>query len=73
MTGHDHYEAIERSGGVARAYSMEQLLVQINEYLKNPALHSEGRRIMREVQIELMDGKSGERVAEFIRDELKNL
>ncbi len=73
MTGHDHYEAIERSGGVARAYSMEQLLVQINEYLKNPALHSEGRRIMREVQIELMDGKSGERVARFIRDELKNL
>ena len=67
MTGHDHYEAIERSGGVALAFSLDQLVEQINEYLKNPRLHAEGREKMREVQIETFDGQSGKRVAEFIK------
>lgn len=70
MVGHDHYEAIERSGGVALANSMEELIKEINDYLKNPNLHKEGRKEMREAQIELMDGKSGEKVAEFIKKEL---
>ncbi|MEK7559872.1 MAG: CDP-glycerol glycerophosphotransferase family protein, partial [Patescibacteria group bacterium] len=73
MVGHDHYETIERSGGVALAHSLDQLLEQINEYLKNPSLHKAGREVMRKEQIELMDGKSGERVANFIRQELLNL
>ena len=71
--GHDHYEVIEASGGVALARGMDQLLQQINDYLKNPKLHGEGREIMRKEQIELMDGKSGKRVADFIFNELKNL
>ena len=73
MVGHDHYEVIEASGGVALARGMDQLLQQINDYLKNPKLHGEGREIMRKEQIELMDGKSGKRVADFIFNELKNL
>lgn len=71
MVGHDHYEAIERSGGVSLANSMDQLLDQINEYIKSPSLHIEGRRKMREDQIELMDGQSGKRVAGFIKKELE--
>lgn len=73
MVGHDHYEVIERSGGVALASSMSQLLEQINAYLKNPLLHREGRKTMRDEQIELMDGQSGKRVANFIIEELKNI
>lgn len=73
MVGHDHYEAIERSGGVALAHSMDKLIGQLNEYLKNPSLHTEGREIMRREQIEFMDGASGRRVANFILEELKNI
>lgn len=73
MVGHDHYEAIEKSGGVALANSMEQLIQQLSDYLKNSKLHVEGRNKMRDVQIEFMDGQSGKRVAGFIFEELKNL
>ena len=65
--GHDHYEAIEASGGVTLAHGMDQLLDQINSYLENPKLHAEGREKMRKEQIEFMDGKSGARVANFIK------
>ncbi len=67
MTGHDHYEAIERSGGVALAWNMDDLLRHLGAYLKNPRLHAEGRERMRREQIEFLDGNSGARVAEFIK------
>ena len=70
MMGHDHYEAIERSGGVALAGSMDELISHLNAYLKNPRLHAEGRERMRREQIEFMDGKSGARIAEFIKKTL---
>lgn len=73
MVGHDHYEAIERSGGVALAFSMNQLIEQIDKYLENPRLNMGGREIMRNEQIELMDGHSGKRVANFIKLELEKL
>ena len=73
MMGHDHYEAIERSGGVALAGSMDELLSHLNAYLKNPRLHAEGRDRMRREQIEFLDGKSGERVAEFLKTTVKSL
>ncbi len=73
MTGHDHYEAIERSGGVALAWNMDQLLSQVHAYLKNPQLHAEGREQMRKEQIEFFDGQSGKRVAEYIKSIAKNL
>lgn len=70
MVGHDHYEAIERSGGVALAWNLDELISHLNAYLKNPHLHAEGRERMRREQIEFMDGQSGRRVAEFIKETL---
>lgn len=64
----DHYNLLEMTGGVKLAYSMEQLIKQINDYLKNPQLDSEGRHKIRKQQVEFMDGQSGKRIAEYIRN-----
>lgn len=63
-----HYRNIVRAGGVRIAASREELLAQVNMYLENPELDSQGRkRIVRE-QCFYTDGKSGERVANCILD-----
>ena len=64
---HDHYRAIEKSGGVRLVWNMEELLQSLNAYLKNPAQDRAGRRKIVEEQIEFTDGRSGMRVAEYIK------
>jgi len=69
-TPHDHYKAIEASGGVKLVGSMDEMISAINAYLKNPKLDAEGRERLRQEQIVFMDGKAGHRIADFIKGEL---
>lgn len=64
---HDHYRELEATGGVMLVHSMDELIEGINTYLKNPALHREGRQRMVAEQIQFTDGKSGERAVEVIK------
>ena len=45
LPNHDHYKAIEASGGVKLVGSMDEMISAINAYLKNPKLDAEGREI----------------------------
>ena len=69
-TGYDHYNFIENAKAVRLAYNMDTLISQINQYLKKPQLDKEGRKIVRDSQIESFDGFSGRRFAEYILKEL---
>ena len=61
-----HYQNILGSEGVRVARNKEELLEWINKYLNNSELDKEGRkRIVRE-QCWKMDGKAGERTANFL-------
>jgi CDP-glycerol glycerophosphotransferase (TagB/SpsB family) len=62
----DHYIALEKTGGVKLAYSFNELVEQINAYLKNPAEDSIGRAQIRREQVEFEDSNSGKRSAEAI-------
>ncbi len=70
-TGYDHYNFIENAKAVRLACNMDELISQINEYLKNPQLDKEGRKMVRDAEIEFFDGLSGRRFAEFIFKELR--
>jgi CDP-glycerol glycerophosphotransferase (TagB/SpsB family) len=66
-----HYKNIVRTGGVGIAKNKEELLKYINMYLENPKLDSAGRRRIVEEQCYYTDGQSGERVAKYILEHLK--
>ncbi|TSD03654.1 MAG: hypothetical protein Athens071426_143 [Parcubacteria group bacterium Athens0714_26] len=63
----DHYKLLEATGGVRLVYSVEELINQINVYLNNPRLDGEGRKKIREQQVEFFDGQSGKRIADYIK------
>lgn len=69
LPNHDHYRAIEASGGVRLVGSMDEMISAINAYLENPKLDAEGRERLRREQIVFMDGKAGHRIADFIKGE----
>ncbi|MDP2696312.1 MAG: CDP-glycerol glycerophosphotransferase family protein [bacterium] len=64
----EHYQDIEDAGGVRLAYSMDELIKHLRDYLADPGLDASGRRKVRSDQIEFMDGLSGKRYADFIKD-----
>lgn len=64
---HDHYRELASTGGVRLVNDMDDLVSAINAYLENPRLDSEGRKRMREEQIQFFDDLSGKRVAETIK------
>jgi CDP-glycerol glycerophosphotransferase (TagB/SpsB family) len=67
---HAHYQPIVKSAGVRIAYSFDELIKYIHMYLEDPSIDKEGRaRIVRE-QCYKLDGKSGERIANFILESL---
>lgn len=65
---HDHYKAIEDSGGVALAWNMEELLTAVSRYLRDPSLDREGRKRIIYEQIETLDDQAGKRVARIIKE-----
>jgi hypothetical protein len=67
----DHYEKLVSSGGARTSESKEELIEDINDYLKNPKLDSEGRQKMLDFFVEPFDGKSGERLANILTEEIR--
>lgn len=63
-----HFEFIPKSGGSRVARSANELIEQINMYLDNPALDSEGRKRIVAEHCGPQDGKCGERIAKYILD-----
>lgn len=61
-----HNARVAETGGVQLARSPEHLVECINRYLDDPALDSEGRRVIRRQECGPLDGKAAERIADFI-------
>lgn len=66
----EHYQNIVNTGGVKVAYSLEELVTDINIYLDNPNDDANGRERIRQEQCWKLDGKSGERIANYILEYL---
>ena len=68
-----HYVNITRHDAVRVAWSPDELIEHVGAYLGNPALDSDGRRRVALEQCQFLDGRSAERVAGFILEELERL
>jgi hypothetical protein len=68
-----HYVNITRHQAVRVAESPEQLVDAISRYLDDPALDREGRRRVVAEQCQFLDGRSAERVAGFVAEELADV
>ena len=67
----EHFDAVLASGGTSVAKNHDELVDQINAYIKHPELDKEGRnRLVRE-QCWRLDGQSGKRLGDFILSQLK--
>ena len=66
----EHYRNIVNTGGVKVAYSIEELVEDVNVYLDNPSIDAGGRERIRQEQCWKLDGKSGERIARYLIDNL---
>lgn len=67
---YEHHRSILASGGVRLAKSPEALGRMVKDYLENPRLDEEGRRKIVAEHCGAMDGKSGERLGEFLLEKL---
>ncbi len=63
---YDHQRSILKTGGVKLAGNTEELVGFVKDYLANPRLNEEGRRKIMEERCWKLDGKSGERLANFV-------
>ena len=59
-------------GGATVVNNPEELIFWINQYLSNPSLNRDKRKLMAEQQLWKLDGKSGERIGNFLSEEIKN-
>lgn len=65
-----HYQNIVKTGGVKIARDGNDLLQYINMYLEDPKIDSDGRKKIVDEQCYYKDGKSAERIAEYILKQL---
>jgi CDP-glycerol glycerophosphotransferase (TagB/SpsB family) len=65
-----HYVNITRHGAVRVAETPDGLIDEIGRYLADPARDRDGRRRVTIEQCQFLDGKSAERVAGFVAEEL---
>jgi hypothetical protein len=66
-----HYSKLMAMGGSRVATSAEDMIAKINAYLENPALDADGRKRTRDQQCFRIDGKSGERIGQFLLECLR--
>lgn len=66
-----HYKQALRTGGISLVGSEEELIEWVKKYLENPMLDFEGRQRLAESQCQFTDGKSGERIAQFVMSNLQ--
>jgi len=63
----NHIQHLVQLGGAPLAKSKESLITYVGNYLKNPDLDSSSRKEVVEKQCFVLDGKSSERVANYLR------
>jgi len=68
-----HYANITRQGAVRVAETPEQLVEHVGRYLRDRSLDREGRRRVVLDQCQFTDGKSSDRIAKFVVDELADV
>ncbi len=69
----EHYKPIIESGGVRMAYNRQELITEINRYLADPSLDTEGRQKIVADQCYRLDGLAGTRIAQHIITSLGNI
>jgi len=69
----DHFINVLRSEGSPRVKNKEELFVTINNYLSNSNIDSVGRNKIVSDQCFRLDGRAGERVANYLQEILKIL
>lgn len=62
----DHMQNVVKTKGISMAESKEKLKELVNLYLKNPETNQEGRKKIVDEQCWQLDGKSSQRLADFI-------
>ena len=67
-----HYSNVAKSNGVKIAKNVDELIKFINMYLDNPKLDSAKRKRLVKEQLYKLDGRAGERVANYVIDFLKS-
>ena len=65
-----HFKSVLASGGTPKVESARELIETVKNYLQNPSLDRPGRAKMVAEQCYKLDGKSGERTADFILEKL---
>lgn len=68
-----HYVNVTRHGAVRVAATPHELIDQLNRYLARPSLDSEGRHRVVEEQCQFFDGRSAERVADAVLEDLRRI
>ncbi len=68
----EHYQDIVKTGGIRLVKNEAELVLWVNNYLKNPELDSEGRRRLVEEQCKYTDGRAGERIGGYVLGMLVN-
>lgn len=68
-----HYTNVTRHNAVRVAAQPDELIAHINAYLENPHLDASGRRQVVLEQCEFLDGRSAERAADAVVDDLRRL
>jgi hypothetical protein len=61
-----HFKKLLSLGGVRVAHSLDEMVGHLRSYLADPVTDREGRARIVEEQCRSMDGKAGERMAEYI-------
>lgn len=68
-----HYTNITRHNAVRVSWTPAELVENIARYLGDPSLDADGRRRVVAEQVQFLDGRSGERVARAVTDELAHV
>ena len=66
----EHFQAVLKSGGVRLAKTQDELIVDLNRYLDDPACDAEGRQRLREAVLYRVDGHSAMRAAQYVLEML---
>ncbi|MDO8510149.1 MAG: CDP-glycerol glycerophosphotransferase family protein [bacterium] len=65
-----HYREALATGGIRMVQNIDELIIWVNRYLEDPLLDADGRRALRETQCPFSDGRSAERIAGYILEEI---
>lgn len=64
--GREHLKEVLETGGARLSRSIDELVVNVNAYLQNPALDAENRELLRKNLLYKLDGHASERIARHI-------